>query len=55
MADGPPRTTISAWRPPVAGIAEVFHAHFTEHAYPSHTHDTWALMILNDGAVDFAL
>ncbi|WP_329174895.1 AraC family transcriptional regulator [Streptomyces decoyicus] len=54
MADGPPRTTVSAWRPPVAGIAEVFHAHFTEHAYPSHTHDTWALMILNDGAVDFA-
>lgn len=51
---GPPRTTISAWRPPVPGIAEVFHAHFTEHAYPSHTHDTWALMILNDGAVDFA-
>ncbi|MFC9229511.1 helix-turn-helix domain-containing protein [Streptomyces decoyicus] len=55
MADGPPRTTtVSAWRPPVAGITEVFHAHFTEHAYPSHTHDTWALMILNDGAVDFA-
>ncbi|MGX1755712.1 AraC family transcriptional regulator [Streptomyces lydicus] len=54
MTDGPPRTTISAWRPPVPGIAEVFHAHFTEHAYPSHTHDTWALMILNDGAVDFA-
>ncbi|WP_030988910.1 helix-turn-helix domain-containing protein [Streptomyces sp. NRRL S-1813] len=54
MADGPPRTKVSAWRPPVAGIAEVFHAHFTEHAYPSHTHDTWALMILNDGAVDFA-
>lgn len=55
MTDGPPRTTISARRPSVPGIAEVFHAHFTEHAYPSHTHDTWALMILNDGAVDFAL
>ncbi|MFG2489769.1 helix-turn-helix domain-containing protein [Streptomyces caniferus] len=52
---GPPRTTtVSAWRPSVPGIAEVFHAHFTEHAYPTHTHDTWALMILNDGAVDFA-
>ncbi|MEU8681220.1 AraC family transcriptional regulator [Streptomyces sp. NPDC048611] len=55
MTVGPPRTTISAWRPSVPGIAEVFHAHFTEHAYPAHTHDTWALMILNDGAVDFAL
>ncbi|MET7795974.1 helix-turn-helix domain-containing protein [Streptomyces decoyicus] len=54
MADGPPRTTVSAWRPPVVGIAEVFHAHFTDYAYPSHTHDTWALMILSDGAVDFA-
>lgn len=37
------------------GIAEVFHAHFTDHAYPAHTHDTWDLMILDDGAVDFAL
>ncbi|MFI9259186.1 helix-turn-helix domain-containing protein [Streptomyces sioyaensis] len=54
MTTGPPRTTINAWRPAVPGIAEVFHAHFTEHAYPPHTHDTWALMIINDGAVDFA-
>ena len=54
MTTGPPRTTINAWRPAVTGITEVFHAHFTEHAYPSHTHDTWALMIVNDGAVDFA-
>ncbi|MFI1157342.1 helix-turn-helix domain-containing protein [Streptomyces sioyaensis] len=54
MTTGRPRTTISAWRPAVPGITEVFHAHFTEHAYPSHTHDTWALMIVTDGAVDFA-
>lgn len=50
-----PRTRISAWRPAVAGIAEVFHAHFTDHAYPVHTHDTWDLMILDDGCVDFAV
>ncbi|MGW0904313.1 helix-turn-helix domain-containing protein [Streptomyces sp. NPDC002853] len=50
-----PRTSVQAWRPPVPGIAEVFHAHFTDHAYPAHTHDTWDLMILDDGAVDFAL
>ncbi|MDI3404775.1 helix-turn-helix domain-containing protein [Streptomyces cavernicola] len=56
MATGDqPRTSINAWRPSVPGIAEVFHAHFTDHAYPSHTHDTWDLMILDDGAVDFAL
>ncbi|MFD6874939.1 MULTISPECIES: AraC family transcriptional regulator [unclassified Streptomyces] len=55
MASDHPRSSVSAWRPPVPGIAEVFHAHFTDHAYPSHTHDTWDLMILDDGSVDFAL
>ena len=55
MTGDRPRTTISAWRPPVPGIAEVFHAHFTDHAYPAHTHDTWDLMILDEGSVDFAL
>ncbi|MCX4664140.1 helix-turn-helix domain-containing protein [Streptomyces uncialis] len=55
MASDRPRTSISAWRPSVPGIAEVFHAHFTDHAYPAHTHDTWDLMILDDGSVDFAL
>ncbi|MCL2555354.1 MAG: AraC family transcriptional regulator [Actinomycetia bacterium] len=46
---------VHAWRPAVAGITEVLHAHFTDHAYPRHTHETWDLMILDDGAVDFAL
>ncbi|MET9770691.1 AraC family transcriptional regulator [Streptomyces sp. NPDC006415] len=55
MSGDRPRTSVSAWRPQVPGIAEVLHAHFTDHAYPAHTHDTWDLMILDDGAVDFAL
>ncbi|MET9605470.1 AraC family transcriptional regulator [Streptomyces sp. NPDC006512] len=55
MAATPPRSTVSAWRPPVAGIAEVFHARFTAHAYPAHVHDTWTLMLLDGGRVDFAL
>ncbi|MFF1919113.1 helix-turn-helix domain-containing protein [Streptomyces sp. NPDC058221] len=55
MPDDRPRTAITAWRPGVQGIAEVFHAHFTDHAYPVHTHDTWDLMILDEGAVDFAV
>ncbi|SEG89216.1 transcriptional regulator, AraC family [Actinacidiphila yanglinensis] len=46
---------VEAWRPRVPGITEVLHAHFTEHAYPVHTHTTWDLMLLDDGAVDFAL
>ncbi|MBT2455821.1 AraC family transcriptional regulator [Streptomyces sp. ISL-86] len=50
-----PRSTVSAWQPPVPGIAEVFHARFTDHAYPAHVHETWALMILDGGRVDFAL
>ncbi|MEE1750968.1 helix-turn-helix transcriptional regulator [Streptomyces sp. SP18CS02] len=46
---------VSAWRPPVAGVAEVFHARFTEHAYPMHVHDVWTLLIVDDGAVRYDL
>lgn len=41
--------------PPVAGVVEVFHAHFTEHAYPMHVHDAWTLLIVDDGAVRYDL
>lgn len=37
------------------GISEVFHAHFVEHAYPVHTHDTWTLVLIDDGAVRYDL
>src|SRR4051794_30329198 len=50
-----PRQTISAWRPSVPGVSEVFHAHFTEHAYPMHVHDAWTLLIVDDGAVRYDL
>ncbi|WP_328891249.1 helix-turn-helix transcriptional regulator [Streptomyces sp. NBC_00316] len=50
-----PRQEISAWRPPVAGVVEVFHARFTEHAYPMHVHDAWTLLIVDDGAVRYDL
>ncbi|GAA5158583.1 AraC family transcriptional regulator [Pseudonocardia eucalypti] len=46
---------VTAWRPEVPGVAEVFHARFTEHAYPAHTHDAWTLLIVDDGAVRFDL
>jgi AraC-like DNA-binding protein len=46
---------VRAWRPAVPGITEVFHARFTEHAYPSHTHDAWTLLIVDDGAVRYDL
>jgi len=46
---------IKAWRPNVPGIHEVFHARFTTHAYPSHTHDAWTLLLVDDGAVRYDL
>ncbi|NJP52599.1 AraC family transcriptional regulator [Streptomyces sp. SBST2-5] len=46
---------VSAWRPRVPGVAEVFHARFTEYAYPMHVHDAWTLLIVDDGAVRYDL
>jgi AraC-like DNA-binding protein len=46
---------VRAWRPDVPGITEVFHAHFTQHAYPLHTHTVWTLLILDDGLLRFDL
>ncbi|MGJ5754948.1 AraC family transcriptional regulator [Streptomyces puniciscabiei] len=46
---------VSAWRPRVPGVVEVFHAHFTEYAYPMHVHDAWTLLIVDDGAVRYEL
>ncbi|MGW5655884.1 AraC family transcriptional regulator [Streptomyces humi] len=46
---------VTAWRPRVPGVAEVFHAHFTGYAYPMHVHDAWTLLIVDDGAVRYDL
>lgn len=50
-----PGVAIRAWKPPVPGIREVFHARFRDHAYPLHTHDTWTLFIVDDGAILYDL
>ncbi|MBG6105141.1 AraC-like DNA-binding protein [Micromonospora vinacea] len=55
MVTRPAGSHVSAWRPSVAGVAEVFHAHFVDHAYPRHIHDVWTLLIVDDGAVRFDL
>lgn len=34
---------------------EVFHAHFTDHAYPMHAHGTWTLLLIDEGAVRYDL
>lgn len=46
---------ISAWRPRIPGVVEVFHAHYTEYAYPMHVHEAWTLLIVDDGAVRYDL
>ena len=53
VTGGPPE--IRAWKPLVAGIREVFHARFTDHAYPPHTHDVWTLFIVDEGAIRYDL
>ncbi|MFR9796061.1 helix-turn-helix domain-containing protein [Streptomyces sp. MS06] len=58
MADGQgrdDRQQVTAWRPRVPGVTEVFHARFTEYAYPMHVHEAWTLLIVDDGAVRYDL
>jgi AraC-like DNA-binding protein len=52
VADHP---RIRAWRPHVPGVAEVLHAHMTSHVYPMHTHESWALLIVDDGMIRYDL
>jgi len=49
------RQEVTAWRPAVPGVVEVFHAHFTGYAYPMHVHEAWTLLIVDDGAVRYDL
>jgi AraC-like DNA-binding protein len=51
----PGRCQVEAWAPPVAGISEVFHARMVDYAYPAHCHQTWAVLIVDDGAISYHL
>jgi hypothetical protein len=48
-------TRVHAWRPPVPGVVEVFHARMTSHVYPMHTHEAWTLLIVDDGKIRYDL
>jgi len=50
-----PHEWVRAWKPAIPGIHEVFHARFVEHAYPPHTHDTWTVFIVDEGAIRYDL
>jgi AraC-like DNA-binding protein len=51
----PARCQVEAWVPTVPGITEVFHARIVDWAYPRHVHDTWAVLIVDDGAIRYDL
>jgi AraC-like DNA-binding protein len=46
---------VKAWRPGISGVVEVLHAYFPSHAYPSHTHDAWTVLIVDEGVVRYDL
>jgi len=46
---------VKAWKPAVAGVREVLHARFHQHAYPMHTHDSWTLLLIDQGLVRYDL
>jgi AraC-like DNA-binding protein len=48
-------TRMRAWRPAVPGVVEVLHARMTSHVYPMHTHESWTLLIVDDGMVRYDL
>ncbi len=41
--------------PEVGGVTEVLHASLTAHRYPRHCHDTWTVLLIDDGAVAYEL
>jgi len=55
VLDVPGGERVRSWRPGVPGVAEVLHARFTEHAYPLHTHDTWTVLLVDEGTVAYDL
>jgi AraC-like DNA-binding protein len=50
-----PGHEVRAWRPGGAGVREVLHARFAEHGYPPHTHATWTVLVVDAGAISYAL
>lgn len=48
------RDHVRAWHPDVPLLREVYHANL-DHAYPVHAHDDWAVMLIDSGAVTYAL
>jgi RNA polymerase sigma factor (sigma-70 family) len=54
-AELPAGCQVQAWAPRLPGIREVFHARLVGYAYPAHCHETWAILIVDDGAIRYDL
>jgi AraC-like DNA-binding protein len=50
-----PGEWVRAWKPALPGIHEVFHARFIDHVYPPHTHESWTVFIVDEGAIQYDL
>lgn len=46
---------VEAWDPHIAGITEVLHARIVGFCYPMHSHDTWTVVIIDDGEICYDL
>lgn len=53
--DFPAGCQVDAWAPRVPGVREVFHARMVGYSYPPHIHDTWAVIIVDGGAIRYDL
>ncbi len=52
----PASCRVEAWKPPgIPEISEVFHARIVDYGYPTHSHDTWTVLIVDTGAIAYDL
>lgn len=55
MSGNAPGDHSRSFAPDLPGVTEVFHASFAEHRYPLHCHDTWTVLVVDDGCVTYDL
>jgi AraC-like DNA-binding protein len=48
------REQVKFWREPQFGNLELLHARYITHAFSRHTHDTYAIAVIEQGAEEFA-
>lgn len=46
---------VKTFKPNALGVVEVLHAKWRNHCYPLHTHDTWTLLVVDEGVIGYRL